>query len=323
MSVVRRTIKGQKFWVIDRTFRSAEGVQERYRRVAQVQTRPAAESEERGIIDYWTKHGTILPLMKPELRPKKAKTETSEEKQSTWDDAVEHFRAVVLPKKKPSTRKGYEAVLTGPSMKRWEGVPLAAIVRPEIDKWDTSIATSGVTASTRRNQHIVLRSVIKSVGPIDGQPGILLSTLPSFPRLPFVGETAVDAPAPEDVSKLLTEVDDDKRQPVWSARRRKARLAFGLAGLAGMRASEIRALRRKDVDLRRELIIIRLARVDGEEDTPKSGHEREIPIAAQLLPLLKEACRGLEPTPTLRRPTKVSRGPIPASGPPFGAPHSG
>lgn len=302
MSVCRRVIKGEKYWVIDRTVIRADGVKERYRRVAHEQSRGAAEKEEREIIAFFEAHGTIAPLLKPE-RPAApaAPVETAAvvkrdpKKVPTWDDAVTHYKDVELPKKKVSTRKGYETLLDGPHMRRWNGVALEEITRAAMNKWDTALATYGMEASTRRNHHIVLRSVLKSVGPIDGEPGLLIQALPAFPKLPVVGQKAVEGVDPTDLAKLLNERDDEKAQPVWSARRRKARLAFALGGVAGMRASEIRGLRRRDVDLRRETITIRRARVHGEEDTPKSGHDREIPIAPLLLPLLKAACDGLRP----------------------------
>ncbi len=292
MSIKRRVIKGKKYWVIDRLFRRPDGEVERYRRVAQVQTRPGAETEERHIIDHWLAHGTIAPLVAAAKPAPKATKKTS----ATWDEAVKHFRAVILPKKKPSTRKGYEVALEGPWLSKWSGKPLSSITRAAVEQWDTSIAKSGVKASTRRNQHIVLRSVLRSVGPLDGEPGVLIDALPSLPRLPHVGQSAVSAPHPDDVARLVSENDDEQRQPVWSARRKKARLAFALGIYAGMRASEIRGLRRRDVDLRSKTITIRLARVAGEEATPKSGDAREIPIDPRLESILTEACKGLDPS---------------------------
>lgn len=297
MSVKRRVIKGKKYWVIDRLFRRPDGEVERYRRVAQVQTRPGAETEERHIVDYWLAHGTIAPLVAAATKAEsKPAPKATKKPSATWDEAVKHYRAVVLPKKKPSTRKGYEVALDGPWLSKWNGKPLASITRAAIETWDTSIAKSGVKASTRRNQHIVLRSVLRSVGPVDGEPGMLIDALPSMPRLPHVGQAAVEAPNPEDISRLVSETDDEQRQPVWSARRKKARLAFALGIYAGMRASEIRGLRRRDVDLRSKTITIRLARVAGEEAPPKSGDAREIPIDPRLESVLTDACKGLDPT---------------------------
>ncbi len=298
MGVFRRVVKGRRCWVIDRRFRSAEGAVERYRRAAQVQTKAAAEAEERRIIDYWVAHGTVKPLV--DSTPSKGNgptvIRTPQSRAYTWDDAVEHFRAVVLPRRKPSTRKGYNALLDGPHCNVWSGKRLASITCTAIDAWAANLAEVRVAPSTERNHHIVVRSVLRSVGPDeDGNPGVMLDVLPKFPRLPTVGRTVVAATHSDDVALLLSEQDDARRQPRRAAQRRAARLAFALAAYSGLRSSEIRALRRRDVDLRRRKITVRMARCNGEESPPKSGHQREIDITDALLALLQRRCQGLKP----------------------------
>jgi len=295
VGVFRRKIRGKKVWVIDRTFVSADAVRERYRRMAQVQYRGAAEAEERRIIDYWKEHGTILPLLKPELLVLRDKKDEDDGEIPMFEDAVRHYRKVGMPKLKPSTRKGYNGVIDGPTFDFWRGRPLSDVTFHEMQVWDTTLINAGQGASTRRNEQCVLRSIIRSVGPTDdGKPGVLLDVLPLFPKLPKVGRIAVEAPSAEDVAKLLGEEDDDYRRPVLSRKRRAARLAFALSAYAGLRASEVRALRRRDVDLRNRLITVRLARFDNQEAPPKSGHEREIPIADPLLVMLEARCRDLK-----------------------------
>lgn len=264
--------------------------------MAEVQTRAAAEAEERRIMEFWVEHGTILPLLKPEMLVLREKKEKAPDGGATFDDAVRHYRKVCMPKLKPSTRKGYNGVIDGPTFEFWRGRPLRHVTFNEMRAWDTTLINAGQGASTRRNQHCVLRSIIRSVSPTDdGEPGVLLDVLPRFPKLPKVGRTAVEAPSAEDVSKLLGEEDDDYRQPVWSRKRRAARLAFALSAYAGLRASEVRALRRRDVDLRKQTITVRLARFDNQEAPPKSGHEREIPISPALYVMLEARCQNLRP----------------------------
>lgn len=303
MGIFRRKIKGKKYWVIDRTFRSKEGIDERYRRVAQVQSRAAAEIEERGVIDHWLKHGNIQGLLRSQKSTPKKSGEgavggaaTGEARRYTWENAVEYFRRVKMPTLKPSTRRGYNGVLDGPHFVCWQGVFLDTITTAALKEWVATLAESNLGSSSRANQIIVMRSVLTCVGPDDeGNPGVMLAALPLLPKLPKVGRVAVDAACPDDVAKLLGEVDDEQRLPVRSAQRRAARLAFALAAHAGLRASEVRALRRQDVDLRRRKIRVRLARCNGEEAPPKSGHEREIPFTGPLEALLKARCQDLEP----------------------------
>ncbi len=295
MSIKKRPIKGISYWIIDRSFRRpSDGVIERYRRVAQVQTRASAEREERDIIAFFEAHGTIAPLVRPELRPKaEPKKVEMPKKDPTWEDAVEHYTEIVAPTRKSQTWRGYEGILEGPHMKWWASMPLSKITRREIQRWDATLPKSG-SGSTRRNQHIVLRSVLRAVGPTDdGEPGILISEMPRFPRLPKVGQVAVDAPDPDDVKALLTEVDDEKRLPVRSRQRRSARLAFALASYAGLRAGETRGLRVRDI--KGGNIVVRVSRAMGIDEAPKSGHQRVIPIDGRLLPLLKRATEGKGP----------------------------
>jgi len=286
VSVTKRVINGDSVWVIDRRFKGDNG-EERYRRAAQVQTKSAAEAEERRIIEYWAANGTIKPLLAPPAP--KVEIEPEPKTGKTWDDAVTHFRKVTLPKKKPSTRRGYEALLDGPGIKRWLGVQLDKINIETINVWDTDLIQTGMADSTRRNQHIILRAVLKSVGPKGAK---WLVPLPEYPTLPKVGEAALVTVSIEDLHRLLNE----GRGKFCQAKAvRAAQLAMAVAAYAGLRAGEVRALRRRDVDLERGIITVRLARTVGEETTPKSKHARTVPIAAPLMERLRVRCEGLAP----------------------------
>ena len=286
MAVTRRTVNGKKVWAIDRRFKGAGG-EERYRRAAQVQTKPAAEAEERRIIDYWIANGTIVPLLLP---PSKATKEASP-RSKCWDDAVEHFEAVVLPKKKPSTRKGYRALLKGPGFKRWAGISLDLLTAAAINTWDTDLVKTGMADSTRRNQHILLRAVLKSIGP-NGEHW--LESLPEYPTLPKVGEAPLITVSIDDLSLLLSEGQNGRVKYCQTKAIKAAQLAMAIAAYAGLRAGEVRALRRKDVDLERGILTVRVARTAGEESTPKSKHSRTIPIARPLHALLQPRCQDLK-----------------------------
>lgn len=185
-------------------------------------------------------------------------------KGKTWDDAVIHYMRVIAPTKKPSTRWGYEQVLKGENTERWVGVPLLQITRAKIDEWAADLASKQIKASTQRNHHIVLRTGLKAA------VGVLIDEAPSSPPLPRVGQTAVQTPDAEDVEALINEVDEPDVCELHRKQRQAARLAFALAAYAGLRAGEVRALRRRDVDLKRRVITVRLSRTRGEEAPPKS-----------------------------------------------------
>lgn len=288
MTVSKRTVKGKKLWVIDRRFRTEQG-EERFRRVAQVQTRQAAEAEERRIEKYFADHGTIMPLLG--AMPKVDESEQPKDA-ATWEEAVTYYKEHALPILEASTRRGYTVLLEGPHIQHWKGVPLGEITRAKIVSWDAAMRQTGVSASTRRNHQIVLRSVLKSVGPHDDEKGVLLETLPGFPPLPKVGTTEVQDVSREDIGQLLGARPKGFQVKTWTL----FGLAVSLGAHAGLRASEIRALRRKDVDLESRIITVRLKRCAGEEGPPKSKHQRSIDfIAPELLTRLEEHCRSLGP----------------------------
>ena len=57
----------------------------------------------------------------------------------------------------------------------------------------------------------------------------------------------------------------------------------------------MRAIEVRDIDLKQDLIRVRHAFSHDEVLTPKSGHERMVPIVGDLRPLLVEAVRGKLP----------------------------
>lgn len=77
-------------------------------------------------------------------------------------------------------------------------------------------------------------------------------------------------------------------------------VAFALAAFAGLRRGELLALRREDIDFTSGFIRVRrqLVRIKGQmiEQTPKSeSGVRDVPIDADLLPILRTACCLLHP----------------------------
>lgn len=77
-------------------------------------------------------------------------------------------------------------------------------------------------------------------------------------------------------------------------------VALALAAFAGLRRGELLGLRREDIDLEAGFIHVQrqLIRSRGQmiEQTPKSDSGvRDVPIDAELLPILRSACRLLHP----------------------------
>jgi len=81
----------------------------------------------------------------------------------------------------------------------------------------------------------------------------------------------------------------DDLDAILAASSPSARVAFELAAFAGLRASEVRGLRWSDVDLKVGTIVVRRGITLGVETTPKSHHQRAIPIGPKLRATLEAA----------------------------------
>lgn len=130
-----------------------------------------------------------------------------------------------------------------------------------------------------------MRSVLRSVGPVEDEPGALLDSLPKFPKLPAVGTAPVISTDPHDVDRLLAEVTHPG-----------LRIAIALAAFAGLRAGEVRELVKGDINLKTRKITIARSRGFDEVSTPKGKHARHVPIIEQLLPLLEDRLKDLNDT---------------------------
>ncbi len=147
--------------------------------------------------------------------------------------------------------------------------PIDAIDATLARKLDAELVAEGAKPSTRRNVLIVLRSILGYA-----HEAKLLAARPELPALPRVGRTVLETMSASDLEKVLAVANAHHR------------LAFMLAAYAGLRAGEVRGLRWSDVDLSRKRLVVRQSICHGVVATPKSGHERIVPLAAPLLDAL-------------------------------------
>jgi len=166
---------------------------------------------------------------------------------------------------KPSTRDRYDRLLDKLMVPRFGAVPLAECTGDALSLLDAELVQDGLAESTRRNVHIVYRSVLRCA-----MQGGYLKAMPKLPRLPKVGRKQPREVRVDDVDAVLAEAPAS------------AQLAFSLAAFAGLRASEVRGLRFTDVDLKAGTLTVRRARTGRHAVTPKSHHQRVIPIAMRL-----------------------------------------
>lgn len=262
----KRLRRGETHWVIDIRYTDTNGKRCRYRRDAELQTRTGKEAEERRIRENIAKHGSPY---EPRAEPAPAVDVI------TFKDAAEAFmKGKAVSALKHTTRQGYRDVLDKRLIPRFGAMPLDAIGYEAVQRLDADIIGEDLSASSRRNVQITLRSVIRSA--VDAGK---LADMPKLPPLPKVGRTIRECLTAEQIESIL-----NVAAPTQA-------LAIALGAYAGLRAGEARALRWSDVDLRAGLIVVRLSHSKGEIGTPKSGHERKIPIAPPLRRIL-EAQKG-------------------------------
>lgn len=134
----------------------------------------------------------------------------------------------------------------------------------EVLKIDATFAAKA-KPSTRRNMQAVLGSVLGFAV----ETG-LLAARPKLPKRPKVGRTVVKALSPDEVERLIATASPSLRR------------AFLLAAFVGLRAGEIRGLRWKDVDLKAGHLVVSESVCRGVVGTPKSGHQRLVPLVERL-----------------------------------------
>jgi integrase len=275
MTVRKTTRRGEPRLVLDIHYTDRRtGAQARYRRDAEVQTMSAARAEERRKLVELEQLGYIPDGQKlsPEAPPvaglpskgqQEALASAPKADAYTFGDALKLFRETkAVVELKRTTLRGYEVSFSAYLEPRFGEKPLESLGFEEVTKLDAELVKAGLTPSSRANIQIALRSVLKCAVEAKRLP-----VMPSLPELPKAKRKAVRPPSRDEVDLVL--------QMAYPA----ARLALLLAADAGLRAGEIRGLRWGDVDLDAGLLYVRQTLYRGEIDTPKSGHEREVPLS--------------------------------------------
>lgn len=264
-SGVRTEIRdGRKILVIDFRYRDTDGRERRYRRDASVQTAAGARAEAERLRRLAASRGDLEP--EPEV--------------PTFEAFVRgDFARLVMPRLKPSTRKGYEKILDQPECglvaligrKRLDaiGVPEQRLVEA------TAIERGALPRYGACMLHTVMREAYE-LGVID-RPARLA-------RLPKPSRKLPHAPPEWLVLEILAAAQG------WH------RVAIGLAILAGLRMGEVRALRVRDVRLGEMVLnVTRAYSADVIVDRPKGGDEDAMPMAPLLVRILAKAVEGKAP----------------------------
>ncbi len=180
-----------------------------------------------------------------------------------------------MPRYRPATRKRYEALLRQELLAQLGSKRLDAIDARTLRASIASFAKRGVQPRGAVN---LVRSILRAaveVGELDD--------LPILPKPPSPGRKLPDAPSRDEVEAML---DASKG---W------LHVSIALAAFAGLRQGEVRASEVRDVDLKKQLIHIRRAMSESELVTPKSGHDRVVPMAPRLVGIVAPALKDKLP----------------------------
>jgi len=272
---VRRALRrGKTRWVLDFLWFDRSGRPHRYRRDARIQTRDGALLEAKSLQERALRTGTLdeLPAV-PTVRA----------------FARGKFTEVFLPTYRPATRSRYLALLDQGLLAHFGDLRLDQIGPPNVHVFAANLAERGVSA---KGPVVLLRTIARAAVKLG-----LLEAMPNIPHCWRPSRKLPSAPSREDVVRLL------------GAARGWLRIAIALAAFAGLRSGEVRALEVHDVDLVGRCINVRHALSDDEVTTPKSGHERIVPLGPLLEPLVVEAMKGKAPN---ARIVVTSRGTTPS-----------
>jgi integrase len=274
-------------WVIDISYvDSRTGQRRRYYRNAKKQYQEGARQEDRRLGGQLDELGYI-----PDDGDAPASIEAEAKPELTFADAVREVyeEGGLRARLKPSSQRGYDKNLRTHLLDRFGKLRLSEIDRAKVMAFDLELAKRKLTASTRNNIIIPLRSIIR--GAVDLG---LHEKLPEFPRLARVKSKVFEPPPPELVDRIV------EVTPL------PGKAAVAVLAYAGLRAGEVRGLRWQDVNLDTGVLYVRRAFTKNEVSTPKSGHERAIPIAPALMTVLQAAAKAKpKPTAPVAPPSKL------------------
>lgn len=265
----------RRILVIDIRYRDKSGGKARYRHDAEVQTRAAATAEDRRRLAALAVTGSPYEVAMP-VAVEQVAAQPVSTAPTFAATAADYLTAYAVSNLKPSTRAGYTKILNGYLLDKIGDMPIDKIDAAKVRDLDAGMVRRGAKPGTRRQMAIVIRSIVCRYA-------VEAGLLPSAPRLPALPSQGAKMPS----TMARAEVD-----AVLAASTPGHRLAFLLAADAGLRAGEVRGLRRGDIDLEAGLLTIREARCRGVTAAPKSGHEREVPLSPRLRAALVELAKG-------------------------------
>lgn len=253
--------------VIDFRYTNKDGKRARFRRDASVQLLDAARAEAKRLMLRAAETGSPEDVVEAAAPP--APT-------MAFKDFVEGaFEAEFMPSYRPATAERYRALFRQRVTPFFEQMPIDEITLADIRAFAAETRKDGIMI---KGPVALVCTVLRTAheSGFRGEP-------PKLPRgFLKTSKKLPDAPSVAEVTGML-------EAPGWVG------LAIALAALAGMRMGEVRALEVRDVDFDNHRILVRRAMSGKLSLTPKSGHERPVPMVPELEERLREAVRSKLP----------------------------
>ena len=236
-----------------------------------MQRAAAAHAEERRLIAEYQELGYIRTAR--EKREEAERTEVLVRQAPTLEEAYRIFSETkAITRLKATTKRSYDVSLATYLLPRWKKIRINELGYIDFERLDAQLKKHGLKPSSRANVLNAGRSILRYC--VDSK---LLADFPRLPPNPKPGDTVVSPPRAEEVDAVL-EVSPPH-----------VRLALAIAADAGLRAGEVRGLEWQDIDLDDRTLTVRQTIYYGKKDTPKSGHQRKVPLTVRLYRLLYEA----------------------------------
>lgn len=185
------------------------------------------------------------------------------------------FEQLFMPKYREGTRVRYRALLRQGILERFGGVPLDEVDGTKLRAFAASLQVRKIQVKGPIN---LVRTVLRAAVEV-GE----LAAFPSLPSLVKASKKLPDAPSDEEVAPMREHATG------W------LKVAISLAVFGGLRQGEVRGLEVRDVDLANSRLLVRRALSENAEVTPKSGHDRIVPMVPELHDVLVAAVKSKLP----------------------------
>jgi integrase len=235
-------------------------------------------------------------------QPRLASTVTFEEAAREWLRYVEHDR-----KRRPSTIADYRWIVERRLLPDFGELPLESITTQRIDNWRVELVAAGgiadgegLSARTINKYLGVMHSILKRA---QRTYGLAANAAAWAERQPVSRSGDFDVLSGAEVEALARVAREGRhRKPPkhptgleWRSKLRQQdqqdAAIFLTAAYAGLRLGELRSLRWRDLDFGKRLIHVRHSYVMRNEDAPKSGRVRSVPMIDQVAVALDQLSR--------------------------------